>query len=466
MMVFKVFKAHFSLIIRVLKQVVIPVSLALSGGLTAQASEQFWQDPLAQNFALDHQSSSNQYSSLTFSEYTDRDGRLRNQTSIAVTQGFGDSSSAYFQYAGAEEQRGLVLGYRYADLSLSYMAGNGEDYAEIGGHYAGIDPYLFHGGWDQKFEYDGFAMDYRLGRTHHLQFGQATVTADGLEDRRARYLEWSNNRVFARATSFSRGGARIGSGFDTGFSFGNKSIAFQAMDLEDDRSMQRLRFQFDGKQSRQYWLDVSSHRNSLYRDNDDISIMFSFKTLLGARSLVSYANEVDSSNPEETAGKKKRSRAINRTVFIGLGVATAAALSSSGSDSQDSTARFNTQKDAAFDVLNGINPTSVRENREYGGWVFVNPDGSYSSTTPVQGEAASVQLPLQSVSIPGGSRATASYHTHAAFDPRFDNENFSPTDLSLNRQFGVDGYLATPGGFFKFHDVRTDTITTLGRIAN
>ena len=120
---------------------------------------------------------------------------------------------------------------------------------------------------------------------------------------------------------------------------------------------------------------------------------------------------------------------------------------------------------SSFDVFNGVNPNSVRENREYGGWVFLNPDGSYSSTAPVAGEAASVNLPSLSVIIPRGSVASATYHTHGAFDPRFDNENFSPTDLRTDRELGVDGYLATPGGQFKYHNVEDGSVVTLGTIA-
>ncbi len=125
-----------------------------------------------------------------------------------------------------------------------------------------------------------------------------------------------------------------------------------------------------------------------------------------------------------------------------------------------------TQRDAAFEVLNDINPVSVRENREYGGWVFLNADGSYSYSNPVRGEAASVLLPNPTLVTPAGGQLSASYHTHAAFDPRYDNENFSPTDLDLNRSFNVDGYLATPGGQFKWHNIRTDGVVTLGSIAN
>ena len=135
--------------------------------------------------------------------------------------------------------------------------------------------------------------------------------------------------------------------------------------------------------------------------------------------------------------------------------------SSSGDDDRDdNTMRFSQQNDAAFDVLNRVNPLSVAENREYGGFVVINPDGSYSPTDTVTGDATSVSIPFSLV--PAGSTATASVHTHAAFDPRFDNENFSNTDLESDRNSMLDGYLATPGGQFKYHNVETGQITTLG----
>ena len=68
--------------------------------------------------------------------------------------------------------------------------------------------------------------------------------------------------------------------------------------------------------------------------------------------------------------------------------------------------------------------------------------------------------------MPAGSLATATYHTHAAFDTRFDNENFSPTDLEGDRSLNLDGYLGTPGGQFKYHEVSTGAISTLGNINN
>jgi len=60
----------------------------------------------------------------------------------------------------------------------------------------------------------------------------------------------------------------------------------------------------------------------------------------------------------------------------------------------------------------------------------------------------------------------ASYHTHAAYDPRYDSENFSQVDIAVDNAWRVDGYLGTPMGYFKYHNYLTGVITTLGRVAN
>jgi len=439
----------------------------------AFAQEVFWAAPESDTVQLSTTNEAGQTLALSTSgaiEYQrdfvspDQLGRV---SSVSLSQALTGSSTFNLSHARATQQKNTVLGFTQNNLSVSYIRGRGEDYSEIRGQYAGIDPYQFHSGIDQRYQFDGYAVDYQFDGIGNLQYGQATLQADGLLDRKAQYFQWANRSAYARVSEFTRGGQQIGHGYDFGFALGNRAeLGFQAIELDSDRSLQRLRLQFDGRKSRQYWLDVSSHRNALFRDNDDVSVMFTFKTRLGGgSSLVSYSNETTEGAGGAAPVKKKRSGFNKSLLLIGAGVVAAAGLSSSGSDGQDAVVRFRSQRDAAFDVLNGINPTSIRENREYGGWVFVNADGSFSSTSPVRGEAASVRLPRRSIVIPVGGRATATYHTHAAFDPRFDNENFSPQDLESDRQLGVDGYLGTPGGQFKFHNVATGAIQTLGRLA-
>ena len=455
--------------------------LVLSGlaASAANASDEFWQSPLAQTSYNSSQVQDDQHMALNSSLPFESAQYESLQSSFSVVQKLNDTDAIAIQFANSHDQENFVFGYTHKNLTVSFMDGSGENYFQLGGSHSGIDPYLFHGGWHQKFRVNGFAADYSLNKFGHVQFGQATVSSPGLLDRKARYAEWSNNTLFARATHFARGGDKVGSSLESGFAFGgNKQVAFQSTRLNNGAKMDRIRLQLNGKKTRQYWLDLSANKHPLFRDSDDYRVMFSFKTLLGSKSaLASYSNEVEATaegaqNDDATAedatdpqAKKKKGSGLTRGLLIGVGVAALASGGSSGSAAQDGSVRFASQNAAALDVLNNINPRSIAENREYGGWVYVNPDASYNYTTPVPGEAASVTLPFPSAVIPSGSMETASYHTHAAFDPMFDNENFSPTDLESDRAFGVDGYLATPGGQFKFHNVETGEIITLGRVA-
>lgn len=452
------------------------LNLVSAGFNGVAANDAFWQSP-QQSVQQSSTQTSSMFANLATTEQVDVGGQAYRSQEVSITQAFSPSSALTFQYANAGEQRNYVLGFQQKNVSVSMLRGSGEDISQLGGDYNGVDPYLFHGGYKQDFDVSGYALDYRFGRLGHLQFGQAVVAADGLLDRKAKYFEWSNNRYFARVSEFNRGSESIGNGLDFGVAFSGKRVAVQTMNLENNKRMQRIRFEFDGKKSRQYWLDFSAHQNPLFEANNDYRVMFNFRTLLGAKKLASYQNDQSSSageNAEEGAiedesgsssAKKKKKGGWQRTVLIGAGIAAAASLSSSGSSQVDENIRFNSTIEAARDVLNSVNPQSIRLNREFGGWIFVNLDGSFGSSTPVQGEAASVRLPDPAISVPAGSRIMANYHTHAAFDPRFDNENFSQTDLDNNRRLGIDGFLGTPLGQFKLHDVETDRVSTLGTIA-
>jgi hypothetical protein len=155
---------------------------------------------------------------------------------------------------------------------------------------------------------------------------------------------------------------------------------------------------------------------------------------------------------------------ITTTALVAAGAVGVALVATSGSDDADNQLRFSTQHEAARNVLNGVNPTSVAQNLEYGGWVYRNPDNTFSATEPIKGTVDRVSIGLPT-SVPSGY-ATATYHTHGAYDPRYDSENFSYLDITMNNNWGVDGYLGTPAGYYKFHHYLTGVITTLGTIAN
>jgi len=156
---------------------------------------------------------------------------------------------------------------------------------------------------------------------------------------------------------------------------------------------------------------------------------------------------------------------IAHTALLAAAAVGIALVASSGSDSTDSRLRYSTQHDAAYNVVNGINPTSVAQNLEYGGWVYRNADSTFSAAEPKKGTVDKVNLgsPLN---VPSGTTTTASYHTHGAFDPIYDSEHFSIMDVAMNNTWGVDGYLGTPAGYLKYHHYVTGIITTIGTIAN
>lgn len=365
-----------------------------------------------------------------------------------------------YRQQGQEYQS--ILGFQSGRLAVSMLRGQAEDRLSLAGDYQGVDPYLFHGGFRQSMNYHGVAMDYRAFGSTHMQFGQAKIVAQGLKERSASYAQVSSDLGFVRFTELQRENKSLGYGFDIGTSFGNKSLAFQRISLDDNKELNRVRFMFEPNSAQQIWLDLGQQSNALFEQKNDYSLMLSFKTLIGQKPIA-LAHNAEVVKEEE----KAKSNGLRRGLFIGGAIAGAAALSSSGSEDQDDLARFSTQNSAARSKLNAVNPKSVRENAEYGGYVFINSDGSYSATPEVKGDIDSVLLPApNTVTLYGGERATASYHTHAAFDPRYDNENFSPQDLSSDRALGVDGYLGTPAGQFKYFNVRTGQITTLGRIAN
>lgn len=123
---------------------------------------------------------------------------------------------------------------------------------------------------------------------------------------------------------------------------------------------------------------------------------------------------------------------------------------------------YPTAEAAAVAAMQEVNAKSVKEGREYGGWVHKNSDGTYSYDPPVKGSKDGL------TNMPGkGPNDVVWYHTHGANDPGYDNENFSGAtgDKGYSKANNADGYVATPSGAIKKYDPATDTVTTLGATA-
>ena len=128
---------------------------------------------------------------------------------------------------------------------------------------------------------------------------------------------------------------------------------------------------------------------------------------------------------------------------------------------------------AGWQAIGDINTTSRKRTaafpngREYGGWIYKNPDGTYSYTAPVGGGPAGVSN-YKFNPIPPGATVAVDYHTHGAYDPKYNgsgiapgargydwrndgNEVFSPADKGSNDVEPIyhvpgTGYLGTPQG--------------------
>ncbi len=95
---------------------------------------------------------------------------------------------------------------------------------------------------------------------------------------------------------------------------------------------------------------------------------------------------------------------------------------------------------AAEQAIQDVNERSINENREYAGRIYRNPDGTHSYTNPRRGTNDS-SYPGET---PRGKKNEGYYHTHGAYDPRYDNEHFSPADKRFSDREGKPGYLGTP----------------------
>ena len=134
---------------------------------------------------------------------------------------------------------------------------------------------------------------------------------------------------------------------------------------------------------------------------------------------------------------------------------------------------FKTQHEAAKHVSETVNPISIKENREYGGMIYQNKDGTYGYTAPIKGTLDGVD-PGGPSSVPEGTKAVAYYHTHGGDTLGYDNENFSSVydpiskesygDIPYAEANKIDGYLATPKGAFKCYSHTEKKVVELGKL--
>jgi hypothetical protein len=374
-----------------------------------------------------------------------------NEFSISRRTGTG---AWHIGNASADNEMLNQVGFTFSRLRLDAFNGYGKSNSVIRNRYSAVDANLFHPGTNQRYEYSGLSVSNRIYTGLNFNFTHAKIASAGLEDRVVRGIGLSTNFVDLTVMEVQRGVSRVGSVYSLWTNYSGHQVGLDYLKQDSGASHQSLSYSRVHNGIR-YRFGFQKVENPLYLAKNDNRAVFSLGFGFGSRQGRFYATEA-----AQQGGSKPNG------YLIGAGAVGAAVALSSGSSSTDTLVRSPSQHAAARRVLNEINPVSVKQNLEYGGYVFRNADGSYSSTAPIKGQAASILLPLPGDVIAPGSVGTATYHTHAAFDPRYDNENFSPSDIAADVAFGLDGYLGTPAGAFKYHEVKTGVIMTLGKIAN
>jgi hypothetical protein len=156
-----------------------------------------------------------------------------------------------------------------------------------------------------------------------------------------------------------------------------------------------------------------------------------------------------------------RSRQIFLLATLGVGLITGVALWMYQQRSESHASA----DEAARAILNRMNPLSIQENREYGGYVYRRHDGRYGVTTPIAGDFGYTPFPDPAAVLPERGTLVATWHTHGAAVEGIVSEFFSSQDMRLNQHHGVDGYLATPSGRFKMYHHASGRVQQIGRVA-
>ena len=120
---------------------------------------------------------------------------------------------------------------------------------------------------------------------------------------------------------------------------------------------------------------------------------------------------------------------------------------------------FGSVDDAAIDFANCYNGLSIHKNREYATYFYLAGTttetrhflffswtvevNQYSYSEPFSGDEDGVVENLDRID---GNKVVALGHTHAAYDSRYKNDEFSPQDKLIAKTFNKPLYVATPIG--------------------
>jgi len=117
---------------------------------------------------------------------------------------------------------------------------------------------------------------------------------------------------------------------------------------------------------------------------------------------------------------------------------------------------YKSKRLAASDFAKHYNDNSIKSNREYGTAIHQVMDNKnktigYAYTVPTVGTKD--ELTVINESTPHENvKKVADAHTHGAFDPGYDSNNFSTADKNSNDKDKTVGFVVTPNGSIKEYD--------------
>lgn len=360
----------------------------------------------------------------------------------SFTQESGPSSLHFSATTGANGSHEMA-GASAAGLRLSFLHGDGSGSGSRGHRFAGVNPNFFHGSAARPYRYTGAALAWSWSDDLVYHAGAVDIEAPQVDRRSVHFaglsLGGATLRLYQLDNKYT-----AGQGLGLGWRGRSLSIGFQAIRSGNRAGWRELSAAWRDDRGGALRMSLSLGGNDLYADADGWRVGLSYGLSFGAGRRTSGSRRAfslgeDPSAVEEAAGFDGMAQAALSAVGFGL-------LVSSGNATLDQSPRFATQPQAAYAVLSVVNPVSVARNREHGGAIYRNPDGTYSpSETVVEGTPTSVNFNPHAL-VPPGTLATADWHTHGAYDPRYVNEFFSPQDIAFSHYHGIDGYLGTPQG--------------------
>lgn len=325
------------------------------------------------------------------------------------------------------------LGLRIGNLALAARLGSGQ--ASQNQHYQALDlgSNFFHGEPYRDYEYRGIAASLDTIQGLTLGGSVTELSSPGANPRTGRTLTISSGRYQAAAYHFQSNGRNAGYGVDIGITGEVAGFGWQTLRSREGSRIDRLTASYRLSDTDTLGISIEQGINPMFAAAEERRAMLTFERSLDSRKHQPV--ELNLHRYQQAADVVDR---------------TALTTSRMTSGRFQGIARFLTQTGAAHAALVKINPRSVRENREYGGTVFRNGDRTFSHSGFVAGTTTSVTFVPEAIS-PIGTTITAAFHTHAGFNPEFNSENFSATDIQTANDFKVDAYLATPLGRFLWY---------------